>query len=50
MEQRIQNPSIHENKINKKRNNSIDNQINENHNMIKRLFRQNKKNNSCNQR
>ena len=49
MEQRIQKPSIHENELNKNRNrnNSIDNQINANHNMIKRLFRQNKKNNSC---
>ena len=47
-EQIIQNPSFHKNKINKNRNrnSSIDNQINANHNMIKRLFRQNKKNNS----
>ena len=51
MEQRIQKSYFHENEINKNKNknrsNSIDNQISVNHNMIKRLFRQNKKNNSC---
>lgn len=49
MEQRIKNPYIHENEINKNKNrsNSIDSQINVNHNMIKRLFKQNKRNNSC---